>query len=79
MFLADPDSVSQTEKFQSIMRLHSLNLHLQNALYLERQGVLDENLRKTISMAVYSGLKQPGFYFFGIKENRCTLRNGKFL
>ena len=63
-FLTDPDSVSQTEKFQSIMRLHSLNLHLQNALYLERQGVLDENLRKTISMAVYSGLKQPGFYFF---------------
>ena len=62
-FLADPDSVNQTEKFQSIMRLHSLNLHLQNALYLERQGVLDENLRKTISMAVYSGLKQPGFYF----------------
>ncbi|MGB2404470.1 MAG: hypothetical protein ACPIA1_03940, partial [Flavobacteriaceae bacterium] len=45
-FLTDPDSVSQTEKFQSIMRLHSLNLHLQNALYLERQGVLDENLRK---------------------------------
>ncbi len=63
-FLADPDSVSQTEKFQSIMRLHSLNLHLQNALYLERQGVLDENLRKTISMAVYSGLQQPGFYYW---------------
>lgn len=63
-FLADPESVSQTEQFQAIMRLHSLNLHLQNALYLERQGVLDENLRKTISMAVYSGLQQPGFYYW---------------
>ena len=43
---------------------HLENLHLQNALYLERQGVLDENLRKTISMAVYSGLQQPGFYYW---------------
>ena len=63
-FVSAPESVTPSERFRAIMRLHSLNLHLQNALYLEGKGVLDENLRKTISMAVYSGLGSPGFYVF---------------
>ena len=50
-FVSAPESVTPSERFRAIMRLHSLNLHLQNALYLEGKGVLDENLRKTISMA----------------------------
>ena len=63
-FVSAPESVTPSERFRAIMRLHSLNLHLQNALYHEGKGVLDENLRKTISMAVYSGLGSPGFYVF---------------
>lgn len=63
-FLEDPESVSTSERFQAIMKLHSLNLHLQNAFYLEKNGVLDSSLRKSITMAIYSGLNQPGFYFF---------------
>ena len=51
-FVSAPESVTPSERFRAIMRLHSLNLHL------------DENLRKTISMAVYSGLGSPGFYVF---------------
>ncbi len=40
-FVSAPESVTPSERFRAIMRLHSLNLHLQNALYLEGKGVLD--------------------------------------
>ncbi len=63
-FLENPEGVSTSERFQAIMKLHSLNLHLQNAFYLEKNEVLDSSLRKSITMAIYSGLNQPGFYFF---------------
>lgn len=72
-FLENPESVSTSERFQAIMKLHSLNLHLQNAFYLEKNEVLDSSLRKSITMAIYSGLNQPGFYvFWDIRKETYT-------
>lgn len=67
-FVSAPESITPSERFRAIMRLHSLNLHLKNTLYIVGKGVLDENLRKTISMAFYSGLGSPGFYVFWVQR-----------
>ena len=54
-FVSAPESVTPSERFRAIMRLHSLNLHLQNALPKDYR-------KKNINLSVSENLGKNGFY-----------------
>ena len=57
-----------------------LSLHLQNAYYLEKKGVLDPSIRRSITYVFFSGKEKPGFkYFWKIRKDIFTEEFQKFV
>lgn len=79
-FFEEPKRLTPEQRFQAIMKLHSLCLHLQNAYYLEKKGVLDPSIRKSITYVFFSGKEKPGFkYFWSIRKDIFTEEFQKFV
>ena len=79
-FFNEPNILTPEERFQAIMKLHSLALHLQNAYYLEKKGVLDPSIRRSITYVFFSGKEKPGFkYFWKIRKDIFTEEFQRFV
>ena len=60
-FLVDPGSLSKEEQYQATMNLHALMLILQNSFYLEEEGTLSPQIRRSMTQAVTSA---PGVQYY---------------
>lgn len=69
-FVADPQSVTHEERFQAVMNLHSLMLILQSSFYLEDEGTLSPQIRR--SMTRGDNLRTASAILLGAKKtNLC--------
>ena len=67
-FVTDPQSVTFEEQYQAVMNLHALMLILQSSFYLEEEGTLSPQIRRSMTKAV---LAEPGVRFYW--EQRKTI------
>ena len=74
-FVADPQSVTQEEKFQAVMNLHSLMLILQSSFYLEEEGTLSPQIRRSMTMAMTS---EPGVRYYW-EQRKQIFENESFV
>ena len=51
-FMADPNSLSEEQRFQVIMNFHAVMLILQNNYYLAKEGTLDPEVKNSISESI---------------------------
>jgi hypothetical protein len=51
-FMADPNSLSEEQRFQVIMNFHAVMLILQNNYYLASEGTLDPEVKNSISESI---------------------------
>jgi len=63
-FLANPDSLSATQRFQAIMNFHGLWLTYQTSYYLAKEGTLDIRILETLIETVNGVKDQPGFHLY---------------
>ena len=63
-FLANPDSLSQTQRFQAIMNFHGLWLTYQTSYYLAKEGTLDILILESLIETVNGVKDQPGFLLY---------------
>jgi len=66
-FVADPQALTLDEQFQATMAFHSLMLILQNSFYLEEEGTLSPELRRSMTQAI---LPKPGVQFYWEQRKR---------
>jgi hypothetical protein len=55
-FITDPQSVTIEEQYQAVMNLHAIMLILQSSFYLEEEGTLTPQIRRSITNALTSEL-----------------------
>jgi hypothetical protein len=67
-FITDPQSLTLEEQYQATMNLHALMLILQNSFYLEEEGTLSPQIRRSMTQAITS---EPGVRFYW--EQRKTI------
>jgi hypothetical protein len=67
-FITDPQSVSIEEQYQAVMNLHAIMLILQSSFYLEEEGTLTPQIRRSITNALTS---EPGVQYYW--EQRKTI------
>ena len=67
-FITDPHSLTLEEQYQAAMTLHSLMLILQSSFYLEEEGTLSPEIRRSMTKAI---LAEPGVRFYW--EQRKTI------
>jgi len=60
-FITDPQSLTVDEQYQAIMNLHALMLILQSSFYLEEEGTLSPQIRRSLTQAITS---EPGVRFY---------------
>ena len=60
-FITDPQSVSIEEQYQAVMNLHAIMLILQSSFYLEEEGTLTPQIRRSITNALTS---EPGVQYY---------------
>ncbi len=60
-FITDPQSLTIEEQYQATMTLHSLMLILQSSFYLEEEGTLSPQIRRSMTEAI---LSEPGVRFY---------------
>mgnify|MGYP001826468288 CR=1 FL=1 len=60
-FVTDPHSLTIEEQFQAVMNIHALMLILQSSFYLEEEGTLSPQIRRSLTMAMTS---EPGIRFY---------------
>ena len=60
-FVIDPQSLTLDEQYQATMAFHSLMLILQSSFYLEEEGTLSPQIRRSMTQAI---LAQPGVRFY---------------
>ncbi len=60
-FVTDPQSVTLEERFQVVMNLHALMLILQSSFYLEEEGTLSPQIRRSMTQAITS---EPGVRYY---------------
>jgi len=63
-FMADPTSLTQTERYQVIINLHGLWLTFQNSYYLVEEGTLDPRLQESLTETINGVKDQPGFHLY---------------
>jgi hypothetical protein len=51
-FMANPNSLSEEQRFQVIMNFHAVMLVLQNNYYLANEGTLDPEMKNSISESI---------------------------
>jgi hypothetical protein len=74
-FVADPQSLTLDEKFQAVMNLHALMLILQSSFYLEEEGTLSPQIRRSMTQAMTS---EPGVQYFW-EQRKPIFVNEKFI
>ncbi len=62
--MTDPDSLSEQDRFQYIMMVHSAFLGFQRSFFLAQEGTLDVGLRDSILTAVHAVNQMPGTHFY---------------
>ena len=60
-YITDPQSLTLDEQYQATMTLHSLMLILQSSFYLEEEGTLSPQIRRSMTKAI---LSEPGVRFY---------------
>ena len=60
-FVTDPRSLTIEEQYQAVMNIHALMLILQSSFYLEEEGTLTPQIRRSLTMAMTS---EPGIRFY---------------
>ena len=60
-FVANPQALTFDEQYQATMAFHSLMLILQNSFYLEEEGTLSPEIRRSMTQAI---LPKPGVQFY---------------
>ena len=60
-FVIDPQSVTHEERYQVVMNLHALMLILQSSFYLEEEGTLSPQIRRSMTQAITS---EPGVRYY---------------
>ena len=60
-FVTDPRSLTIEEQYQAVMNIHALMLILQSSFYLEEEGTLTPQIRRSMTMAMTS---EPGIRFY---------------
>ena len=60
-FVTDPQSVTLEEQYQAVMNIHALMLILQSSFYLEEEGTLSPQIRRSMTMAMTS---EPGVRYY---------------
>ena len=60
-FVTDPQSVTLEEQYQAVMNIHALMLILQSSFYLEEEGTLSPQIRRSMTKAI---LSEPGVRFY---------------
>ena len=60
-FVNDPQSVTPDERFKAAMNLHALMLILQSSFYLEEEGTLSPQIRRSMTTAITS---EPGVQYY---------------
>jgi hypothetical protein len=60
-FVTDPHSLTIDEQYQAVMNIHALMLILQSSFYLEEEGTLSPQIRRSITTAMTS---EPGIRFY---------------
>ncbi len=60
-FVTDPQSVTLEEQFQAVMSIHALMLILQSSFYLEEEGTLSPQIRRSMTKAMTS---EPGVRYY---------------
>lgn len=77
-FLRDPESLSEGERYKAVMKLHSLMLIAQNAFYLEQQGTLDTEIRRSLSEPFLAVGSSRGVKYFW-EQRRDIFVNEQFI
>ncbi len=60
-FVIDPQSLTLEEQYQAVMNIHALMLILQSSFYLEEEGTLSPQIRRSMTNAMTSG---PGVRYY---------------
>ncbi len=74
-FITDPQSLTLEEQYQATMTLHSLMLILQSSFYLEEEGTLSPQIRRSMTQAI---LSEPGVRFYW-EQRKPIFVNEKFI
>jgi hypothetical protein len=74
-FITDPQSLTLEEQYQATMNLHALMLILQNSFYLEEEGTLSPQIRRSMTQAITS---EPGVRFYW-EQRKPIFVNEKFI
>ncbi len=74
-FITDPQSLTLEEQYQATMTLHSLMLILQSSFYLEEEGTLSPQIRRSMTQAI---LSEPGVRFYW-EQRKPIFVNEKFV
>lgn len=74
-FMRKPLCSTLEEKYQAILMLHSFMLILQNTFYLEDEGTLDSNIRKSITKIL---VVAPGMHYFW-NQRKVLFTNQRFI
>lgn len=64
IFLTEPDSLTDKQRFQGTMNLHGLFLIWQNSFYLVEEGTLETEVLRSLTQVVIGVREQPGFLFY---------------
>jgi len=62
--MTDPDSLSEQDRFQYIMMVHSAFLGFQRSFFLAQEGTLDVGLRDSIGTAIIAVNHLPGTHLY---------------
>ena len=62
--VTNPDALSELEKFQYVMLMHSCFLGFQRSFILAREGTLDVALRDSIGTAMQAINRSPGMHLY---------------
>ena len=74
-FIIDPQSLTVDEQYQAVMTFHSLMLILQSSFYLEEEGTLSPEIRRSMTQAI---LSKPGVRFYW-EQRKAIFVNEAFI
>ena len=74
-FVTDPQSVTVEEQFQAVMNIHALMLILQSSFYLEEEGTLTPQIRRSMTQAMTS---EPGIQYYW-EQRKPIFVNERFI
>ncbi len=74
-FITDPQSVTIEEQYQAVMNIHAIMLILQSSFYLEEEGTLTPQIRRSITNALTS---EPGIRYYW-EQRKSIFVNDDFI